>query len=47
MMQIGFNAVNFPELKFLQDNNPEIIYWEVSYPWPLANRDVSFGINIF
>ncbi|CAK8678920.1 phosphatidylcholine transfer protein-like [Clavelina lepadiformis] len=27
------------ELTYLRKGDPEVIYWEVAYPWPMSNRD--------
>ena len=32
----------FSELKEVQTDDTFVIYWDVKYPFPLSNRDVSF-----
>ena len=32
----------FSELAYISKGDAEVIYWEVAYPWPMSNRDVSF-----
>jgi len=32
----------FPELYEREADGKKVIYWNVNYPWPMSNRDVSF-----
>lgn len=32
-------------LYYVSRNEPEVIHWEVAYPWPMSNRDVSFSVH--
>uniref|UniRef100_A0A6I8MXR0 START domain-containing protein n=1 Tax=Ornithorhynchus anatinus TaxID=9258 RepID=A0A6I8MXR0_ORNAN len=34
------------ELREQECEGKKIVYWEVKYPFPMSNRDVSFGQNI-
>ena len=34
----------FSELYEFDDEGVQSIYWNVNYPWPMSNRDVSFKV---
>ena len=34
----------FLELYEFEEDGVKSIYWNVNYPWPMSNRDVSFEI---
>ena len=36
----------FSELYEFGDEGVQSIYWNVNYPWPMSNRDVSFEVHV-
>ena len=38
--------VSFTELSEIATDGVDVIYWNVKYPFPLANRDVSFYLLV-
>lgn len=36
----------FSELYEFDDEGVQSIYWNINYPWPMSNRDVSFEVHV-